>query len=131
MYDLLSYWLFKLLTTAADGSFAVWDMRPPPQKASMTGLKKRGQKEQEQKETDPYAHLNLFWKPILKANLQNGDSRVHNPTKISLPKFNGETIKEFLTFFHGYFAQNLSPTHFVSNIGHQHRFHLIFSDHVY
>ena len=74
-------------------------MRPPPQKASMTGLKKRGQKEQEQKETDPYAHLNLFWKPILKANLQNGDSGVHNPTKISLPKFNGETIKEFLTFF--------------------------------
>lgn len=91
--------MFKLLTTAADGSFAVWDMRPPPQKASMTGLKKRGQKEQEQKETDPYAHLNLFWKPILKANLQNGDSGVHNPTKISLPKFNGETIKEFLTFF--------------------------------
>ena len=84
-----------MLTTAADGSFAVWDMRPPPQKASMTGLKKRGQKEQEQKETDPYAHLNLFWKPLLKANLQNGDSGVHNPTKISLPKFNGETIKEF------------------------------------
>lgn len=83
----------QLLTTAADGSFAVWDMRPPPQKASMTGLKKRGQKEQEQKETDPYAHLNLFWKPLLKANLQNGDSGVHNPTKISLPKFNGETIK--------------------------------------
>ena len=65
----------------------------------MTGLKKRGQKEQEQKETDPYAHLNLFWKPLLKANLQNGDSGVHNPTKISLPKFNGETIKEFYKIF--------------------------------
>ena len=77
------------MTTAADGSFAVWDMRPPPAKASMTGIKKRNTAQQLPIVVDPYSHLNLIWKPLLKANmLQAGDSgHLHNPSRISLGKY--------------------------------------------
>ena len=52
----------------------------------MTGLKKRNQKEATEPENvNPYAHLNLVWKPLMKANMQSATGSInHNPMRISL-----------------------------------------------
>ncbi|CBY12836.1 unnamed protein product [Oikopleura dioica] len=62
----------QIFTTSTDGSYAIWDMRPPPVKKSMTQLKKKKLAEQDPLELDPWAHLNLVWKPLLKATLSKG-----------------------------------------------------------
>ena len=37
----------------------------------MTGIKKRNTMQQTATEFDPYAHLNLVWKPLIKESLDN------------------------------------------------------------
>ena len=71
-------------------------MRPPVAKKSRTGLRKRGQKEEATPVVvDPWAHLNLVWKPILKASVQRGDTGgVHNPFRISVvPSADGSALR--------------------------------------
>ena len=91
----------QLFTTAADGSLAVWDLRPPAPKASMTGLKKRNQKETtENINQNPYSHLNLFWKPLMKANMQSATGSInHNPMRISLSPIDTTQTPMKVSFF--------------------------------
>lgn len=78
----------QLFSVATDGTFGVWDLRPPVAKKSRTGLnrKNRAQKEESTPiQIDPWVHLNLVWKPLLKASIQRGDTGgLHNPFRISI-----------------------------------------------
>jgi hypothetical protein len=74
----------QIFTTSSDGSYAIWDMRPPPVKKSMTQLKKKKLGEQDALEVDPWAHLNLVWKPLLKATLSKGENGSHRPSRYVL-----------------------------------------------
>ncbi|CBY12494.1 unnamed protein product [Oikopleura dioica] len=79
----------QIFTTSTDGSYAIWDMRPPPVKKSMTQLKKKKLGEQDPLEVDPWAHLNLVWKPLLKATLSKGENGSHRPSRVCFD-FDGE-----------------------------------------
>jgi len=77
----------QLFSVATDGSFAIWDIRPPPAKKSRAQLNKRNraQKEEAPTQVDPWAHLNLVWKPLLRAIIPRGDTGGHhNPVRVSI-----------------------------------------------
>ena len=71
----------QIFTTSSDGSYAIWDLRPPPVKKSMTQLKKKKPGAEDPLEIDPWAHLNLVWKPLLKATLSKGENGCHRPSR--------------------------------------------------
>ncbi|CAG5111945.1 Oidioi.mRNA.OKI2018_I69.chr2.g6214.t1.cds [Oikopleura dioica] len=79
----------QIFTTSSDGSYAIWDLRPPPVKKSMTQLKKKKPGAEDPLEIDPWAHLNLVWKPLLKATLSKGENGCHRPSRICFD-FSGE-----------------------------------------
>ena len=77
----------QLFSVATDGSFAIWDIRPPPAKKSRAQINKRNRAAKEETTTtvDPWAHLNLVWKPLLRATISRGDTGGHhNPVRVSI-----------------------------------------------